>query len=166
MGLATRLAKSVVHSLLVPGGLGLAVPWGIARWGSPPLVAPVPALVVPAWILIGVGILGYLWCAWDFVTRGQGTPNPLDPPTRLVVAGPYRVVRNPMYSAYLLTQVGAVALHPSVPMLAWLGGGLAFVLGFVLLYEEPALTRRFGHAYDTYRTTTPRFLPWPRPGGR
>src|SRR5260370_11447715 len=36
-------------------------------------------------------------CVATFVTRGEGTPAPFDPPRKFVAAGPYKFVRNPMY---------------------------------------------------------------------
>ena len=33
------------------------------------------------------------------------------------------------------------------------------VVAFVRLYEEPALTRKFGAAYEEYRRNVPRWLP-------
>jgi protein-S-isoprenylcysteine O-methyltransferase Ste14 len=30
---------------------------------------------------------------------------------------------------------------------------------FVLIYEEPTLRRRYGEAYDAYRSRVPRWLP-------
>src|SRR6202007_956031 len=35
-------------------------------------------------------------CMATFVTRGEGTPAPMDPPRKFVAAGPYQFVRNPM----------------------------------------------------------------------
>ena len=56
--------------------------------------------------LILVGAAGLLWCFFDFVTKGRGTPNPLDAPKKLVVNGLYRYSRNPMYVAGLLVLCG------------------------------------------------------------
>jgi protein-S-isoprenylcysteine O-methyltransferase Ste14 len=36
-----------------------------------------------------------VWCVLAFAFIGRGTPLPFDPPLRLVIRGPYRVVRNP-----------------------------------------------------------------------
>src|ERR1700739_1322230 len=36
-------------------------------------------------------------CVATFVSRGEGTPAPFDPPRKFVAAGPYKLVRNPMY---------------------------------------------------------------------
>lgn len=60
------------------------------------------------WILVGLGTVlaaaGVAMLAWTiglFGRVGQGTLSPFDPPRRLVVRGPYRHVRNPMFSGVL-----------------------------------------------------------------
>src|SRR5207244_3633579 len=60
-----------------------------------------------------VGVAGgalALWCILAFALVAKGTPAPFDPPRRLVVAGPYRYVRNPMYLGAGLALTGR-ALH-------------------------------------------------------
>ena len=52
------------------------------------------------WIAAILSVLGFsvaLRCVWDFGRIGRGTPAPFAPPKRLVVAGFYRHVRNPIY---------------------------------------------------------------------
>lgn len=42
----------------------------------------------------------------------------------------------------------------------WYAAGfLVFAHFFVLLYEEPTLTKKFGPAYGDYRKTVPRWIP-------
>jgi hypothetical protein len=36
-------------------------------------------------------------CIATFVSRGEGTPAPMDPPRKFVAAGPYRFARNSVY---------------------------------------------------------------------
>ena len=84
----------------------------------------------------------------------------------LVVAGPYRFVRHPMY-----TGVGGMALGIGVAVArtpALLGAALlcAWFAAVVAPYEEKELRALFGEAYDAYRRTTPRFLPIRRPRSR
>src|SRR5712671_4113254 len=45
-------------------------------------------------------------CVATFVTRGEGTPAPFDPPRNFVAAGPYRFVRNPMYIGGFIVLLG------------------------------------------------------------
>jgi protein-S-isoprenylcysteine O-methyltransferase Ste14 len=91
--------------------------------------------------------------------RGKGTPLPLDPPKKLVVEGPYRIVRNPMYWNVASVMLGEAAVLHS-PALANLV--LVFLVGvvlFVLLIEEPALKQKFGAEYEEYCRRVPRWLP-------
>jgi protein-S-isoprenylcysteine O-methyltransferase Ste14 len=101
-----------------------------------------------------------LWCIFTFATLGRGTPAPFDPPRRLVVRGPYRYVRNPMYIGAALALLGAALVYGSVALAAY---ALAFLLvlhAFVLWYEEPTLRRSFGAEYESYTQKVRRW--WPR----
>ena len=112
------------------------------------------------WVLMAAGVALYIACAfWGFAIRGKGTPLPLDPPKKLVVEGPYRVVRNPMYWSVLFVMLGEAALFHSVAMAEL---ALAFFVGvnlFVLFFEEPALQQKFGAEYEEYCRRVPRWLP-------
>ncbi|HYJ78668.1 MAG TPA: isoprenylcysteine carboxylmethyltransferase family protein [Longimicrobiaceae bacterium] len=110
---------------------------------------------------LALGVALMLWCWWDFAVRGRGTPAPFDPPRALVIAGPYRYVRNPMYIAAGLVLLGEAAIFGAPRLLLY---GLAFAAvahSFVVLYEERTLRRRFGADYDTYRAAVHRWLPAP-----
>jgi protein-S-isoprenylcysteine O-methyltransferase Ste14 len=100
-----------------------------------------------------------LWCVIDFAVRGRGTPAPFDPPRKLVVKGPYRYVRNPMYIGMLLVLAGEAVLMSSMfvllyTLLLWIASHL-----FVVFWEEPRLRRRFGERYEKYSEAVPRWLP-------
>jgi protein-S-isoprenylcysteine O-methyltransferase Ste14 len=109
--------------------------------------------------LIALGIALYLWCLWGFVEAGRGTPSFLAPPERLVVSGPYRYVRNPMYLAAFMILTGEVALVPASRVIEWALGTIASVVLFVVVFEEPRLRRKFGVRYERYCATVPRWLP-------
>jgi protein-S-isoprenylcysteine O-methyltransferase Ste14 len=150
--------KTVVFTILVPGMVGGLIPWLLAHGaqGSTPV-----SLV---WIVVGLlplalGVGLYLWCAGAFTFIGKGTPAPIDAPKALVVQGPYRRVRNPMYVAVLLVILGqAIVLRSSLlvgyALLFWL-----VVHTFVVLVEEPLLRDQFGSSYDAYLRRVPRWIP-------
>jgi len=95
-----------------------------------------------------------------FAREGRGTPAPVAPTEQLVVGGLYRYVRNPMYLAVLALILGQAAVLGQ-PVLLWYAGFVAAaVVTFVKLYEEPALSGRFGARYDAYRRPVPGW--WPR----
>lgn len=100
-----------------------------------------------------------LWCVLVFALVGRGTPAPFDPPRTLVVAGPYRYVRNPMYIGAALALGGAAAFYRSGPLLGYLVLFLLATHLFVVWYEEPTLERLFGGDYQAYRATVRRWLP-------
>jgi protein-S-isoprenylcysteine O-methyltransferase Ste14 len=77
-----------------------------------------------------------------------------------VVGGQYRWVRNPMYLAVTTVIAGQAAVLGRWSLLVYATVFAATVWSFVRLYEEPALRRRFGAAYDDYRRAVPGW--WPR----
>jgi protein-S-isoprenylcysteine O-methyltransferase Ste14 len=85
---------------------------------------------------------------------------------RLVTNGPFRLVRNPIYSAMALTGIGLVLIVPNIICLAQLA---AFIVGLqvqVRGVEEPYLRRIHGTAFVQYSARVGRFIPgigWCRP---
>jgi len=109
--------------------------------------------------LVAVGSGFGLASAWCMATRGEGTPLPMDAASRLVIAGPYRWVRNPMALCGVAQEAGiAVAVgSPAVAAMA-LAGGLLWQ--FVIRPPEEAfLAARFGDEYDRYRREVPLWVP-------
>jgi protein-S-isoprenylcysteine O-methyltransferase Ste14 len=92
--------------------------------------------------------------------KGQGTPLPLDCPRQIVIAGPYRHVRNPMALAGIAQgiAVGLMLGSPAVVLYALSGGPLWNVL--VRPWEERDLQQRFGGSFDRYREAVHCW--WPR----
>lgn len=112
------------------------------------------------WPLIAAGIALYCACAfWGFAVRGKGTPLPLDPPKKLVVEGPYRVVRNPMYWGVGSVVLGEAAIFHSVALTELAAVFAAGVIVFVVVFEESELRRKFGSEYEEYCRRVPRWLP-------
>ena len=99
------------------------------------------------------------WTTRLFVDKGEGTPAPWDPPTKLVVVGPYRHVRNPMITGVFLMLTAESVLFGSWPLFGWVV--VFFLLNTVYFskVEEPGLERRFGENYRHYRSNVPRWIP-------
>ncbi len=106
--------------------------------------------------LIALGAVVYAWCIWNFATLGRGTPAPIDPPRRLVVRGPYRYSRNPMYLGVLGVIFGWSILRRG--LLPYLGAVCVIFNLFIRLYEEPHLTKIFGQDYTAYCESVPRWI--------
>lgn len=136
------------------------LPAQLLRWTG---VERPPDIEAAQWAGAIVAVLGLglaLWCVLAFAVIGRGTPAPFDPPRRLVVRGPYRFVRNPMYVGAATAVTGAALYFRTW----WLG---AFVLVFLLIthvfvvgYEEPTLRKLFADEYATYCSAVRRW--WPR----
>jgi protein-S-isoprenylcysteine O-methyltransferase Ste14 len=90
--------------------------------------------------------------------------------TELVVQGPFRFMRNPIYTTMFLTMLGIALVVPN--LIALIGMVLLFVSMHleVRAVEEPYLRRTHGAAYLRYASSVGRFLPGvgrirgPRPG--
>jgi protein-S-isoprenylcysteine O-methyltransferase Ste14 len=83
-------------------------------------------------------------------------------PQRLVVEGPYRYVRNPLYDADLCLMVGAALLTRSWALVLLAALYLA-QLSLQLPLEERELRERFGLPYRRYCELVPRFCPRRKP---
>jgi protein-S-isoprenylcysteine O-methyltransferase Ste14 len=113
--------------------------------------------------MVLAGIAPMAWSFLSFVFRGRGTPAPFDPPRLLVVDGPYRYVRNPMYLGAILSLLGAALYYASPWLAAYAAAFALWAHLFVRFYEEPRLRRAFGDDYAAYAARVRRWLPG-RPG--
>ena len=109
--------------------------------------------------LMALGGTLALACITTFVTRGEGTPAPFDPPRKFVAVGPYKFVRNPMYIGGFIVLFGFGLYEQSPAILLFALPWLLFAHLFVVLYEEPHLHATFGAPYDAYCRSVRRWLP-------
>jgi len=154
---------AIVRTLIVGTAFVSLWTWFLPRWivGSGAFEGPRPI----GWLVIGCGAVIVIGCAFEFAWRGIGTPAPFDPPRRLVISGPYRWVRNPMYLGMGLVLLGEAATFPRLTMtmlvlcaIGWLATTL-FILGF----EEPVLRAKFGEDYAAYCRHVRRWIPRRKP---
>lgn len=115
-------------------------------------------------IVAAVGATVAVWCILTFALVGRGTPAPFDPPRRLVVRGPYRYVRNPMYLGASLALAGAALFYETFALWAYAGGFLVLMHLMVVWYEEPTLRQTFGEDYEMYCRQVGRW--WPKAATR
>lgn len=153
MALRAFVYEAVLGVVLVLGLLALALE-----------VAPrAPLLaegVQPLGFLLALAGGGlWLWATVVLVDRGEGTPLPLDPPRRLVVAGPYRCVRNPMHLGLVAFFLGEALLFRSIALVAIVGIGAIGLWAYARWREEPVLAERFGARHAVYREAVPAWVP-------
>lgn len=145
------LIRAVVYATAFVGLLLVFVPAQLLAWANIPRPTTIGAPQIAGLVVGALGGLLTLWCVVAFAVAGKGTPAPFDPPGRLVVSGPYRHMRNPMYFGAALAVTGASLYYQSVLLLAYASVFLLFFHFFVVLYEEPTLQRTFGDDYEAYR---------------
>lgn len=123
------------------------------------------------WIVRIAAIALFLWplAAFDlgefiglrqaagFPSGRIGPDGETEPSGGLIVAGPYRLVRHPMY----LAATASLFANPHMPLENLLFA--AFALGYFLVgsvFEERRLLATFGPAYGDYQRFVPRLIPW------
>ncbi|WP_046469337.1 methyltransferase family protein [Allosalinactinospora lopnorensis] len=153
---------SIVFFLLAPGFVAGLGPWWITRWE---LGEPAPYWVVAQAVGVLLICAGLFWCIHAFArfAMAWGTPAPITPTRHLVVEGPNRYVRNPMYVSLLGVILGQALLFGSFDLVLWAAFFWGLTALFVRFYEEPTLLRQFGSEYETYRRNVPAWLPRLRP---
>ena len=107
-----------------------------------------------ALVVLGVGLA----FRSALLLAGRGRPR-RGPRPRLVLAGPYLRMRNPLLGGALVALAGLVLATRS-PGLAILAAGAAVAAHlWIVRIEEPRLEARFGTAYAEYLRRVPRWLP-------
>jgi protein-S-isoprenylcysteine O-methyltransferase Ste14 len=152
--------RAVTYAALFIGFVLIYMPARVLSWTGMVRPAAMGVPQVAGMVLGAAGAAVALWCVFTFASSGKGTPAPFDPPRRLVIQGPYRFVRNPMYLGAGLALASAALFFESWPLLAY---SVFFFLAthlFVVLYEEPTLRRTFGPDYEAYCRQVRRW--WPR----
>jgi protein-S-isoprenylcysteine O-methyltransferase Ste14 len=149
---------SALFFALAPGTVAGVIPWALTGWRVGTAL-PWP-LRTAGWLMIGAGLLVIVPAFARFVREGAGTPAPVAETARLVVGGPYRFVRNPMYVAVMLVIFGQSLVLGRLSLVIWgLVAGAAMV-AFAKGYEEPRLRQLYGADYEAYRRAVPGW--WPR----
>ena len=136
--------------------LCIAVGFG-ARWLIPLTFVPVvlPTVVGPVVAALALGI--FFWSV--YAMRSDGGSIPTSKPTEVIVLrGPYRFSRNPIYVAMLLLQVGIGIWADSLWFLALAAIFAALLWWGVISREEKYLARKFGAEYGSYRSRVRRWI--------
>jgi protein-S-isoprenylcysteine O-methyltransferase Ste14 len=115
------------------------------------------------WITATFEIASTSAMLWVFYTLGRNLTDTVLVRSRgqLVMAGPYRFVRHPLYTAF-----GCMALADPLVMDSWAVGLVDIAILGILVQrtriEEAKLLERFGDSYREYSRRTPAFIPgWP-----
>jgi protein-S-isoprenylcysteine O-methyltransferase Ste14 len=139
-----RLRLTLLWYLGLVGAAAVTRP---AAWSAPAAML----LDSLALLLVGVAVLGRIWCSVHIAGRKD---------EQLVVEGPYSTCRHPLYTLSLVGGAGlGLATHSMLLTAATL-----LLLGALFtraaIAEEAFLAGRHGEAFRAYAATTSRF--WPR----
>ncbi len=115
--------------------------------------------LVAGFILICAGFYLMFLTISALIKKGNGTLAPWSPTKKLVTAGIYGYLRNPMILGVFTVLTGESLSILSVKIFIW--AVIFFVINniFFLIYEEPNLEKRFGDDYRKYKSEVPRWFP-------
>jgi protein-S-isoprenylcysteine O-methyltransferase Ste14 len=125
------------------------------------------AIDIP-WLLMSLEIagmvlyvMGYLLMAWALIRLegnyqlGGSAPRAAD---KMVIVGPYRFVRHPMYTAVLCISLGLACLIQSLAYFSVFCIYLVLILLLVPV-EEEGLRRAYGEQYRAYQQEVKKLIP-------
>jgi len=121
--------------------------WSITTRGAGSILVLITAVVL------------FFSAGWSF-RRAQTTVNPIHPEntTTLVSSGIYKLSRNPIYVAFLLTLLSVAVGLANIYAVSWCIIFVLYLNFFQIKPEEKALTKLFGDQFLRYQTTVRRWL--------
>jgi protein-S-isoprenylcysteine O-methyltransferase Ste14 len=114
-----------------------------------------------AWIIGGFFIVCGAVLAGSAILKFKGVGTTVRPDraaSSLVIAGPYKITRNPMYLGLALVYLGIAVADQSVWALILFPVVLIIIQHWAIEPEEAFLERRFGTDYSRYRANVRRWL--------
>jgi len=151
--------RSVAMIVLFPGTVAVYIPHRILEPTSIPNLVSWTLSHYAAVMVLTCGVAILLKCVRDFTYIGSGTLAPFDETHKLVVAGLYRYVRNPMYVGVMLILLGESWFFWSIRLLEYTG--ICFVVANILVvgFEEVRLRHKYGDEYRRYSEWVGRWIP-------
>jgi protein-S-isoprenylcysteine O-methyltransferase Ste14 len=129
----------------------------VRAFGTGSLAVESPILQVLGTVTFACGIGLAVW-ARIYLGRNWGMPMTQKDEPELVTAGPYRLVRHPIYSGILLGLLGTALATNIYWLLAVAVAGAYFI--YSARVEERMLTDTFPAAYPSYRMHTKMLIPF------
>lgn len=116
-------------------------------------------ILASAWACAALCVLAWLIRLWGASYHSPGVVMSADVVTdTFTAAGPYRIVRNPLYLGNCFLALGIGALGPPAATALVFGLNLWFVYRLIGI-EERFLRRSVGEPYERYCAAVPRLLP-------
>jgi protein-S-isoprenylcysteine O-methyltransferase Ste14 len=108
-------------------------------------------------VLVAVGV-GTVFFAIRAMRRADTPVDPYEPTTALVIDGPFRFTRNPLYLSLTLVYLGITSLMNAFWPLMLLPAALVIMQRGVIVREERYLESKFGEEYLRYKAKVRRWL--------
>ncbi len=153
------LVRVITYVVIFVSIVLIFVPARLMAWVGMPSPAAIGSSQIAGIVIVSACAVVVLWSVLTFAFVGRGTPAPFDPPRRLVIRGPYRFVRNPIYLSAAVALSGAALYYESLTLLGYAGIFILAAHLFVIWYEEPTLRRTFGEEYEAYCRRVRRWVP-------
>jgi protein-S-isoprenylcysteine O-methyltransferase Ste14 len=118
---------------------------------------PIIPARIAALIFLGCGVFLAGWSNVLF-RRAHTSLVPIKPTTALVVSGPYRLTRNPMYLGLLCIYIAAALWFGVIWALVLVPLVVLAVQRLAIAKEERYLDQKFGDAYRQYRAHVRRWI--------
>jgi len=90
--------------------------------------------------------------------RGKTSLQPYEMPKQLIISGPFRKSRNPLYVGMMAAVVGAVVIMGSLSSFIAPPLFFVFIDRYVIPFEEAALVKMFGDEYLDYKNKVRRWV--------
>ena len=131
----------------------------VFRYAVTPAPVPLDSTIgaVAGVLVLAIGIGFIATARTHFVRTGQN-PIPWKPTPELIVNGPYRYTRNPMYLGATLFEVGLGVALNNLWISLFAALALAAVHVVAVLPEERYLSSKFGESYTRYLAQVRRYL--------
>ncbi|MEN8174092.1 MAG: isoprenylcysteine carboxylmethyltransferase family protein, partial [Chloroflexota bacterium] len=128
-------------------------------WLELPTLFSLPVRMIPASVLMALGV--FFLAASTKAQReiGKGTPMPLKATQKLVIEKPYSYCRNPLYFGLINFFLGISIMIGSISSIVMVLLFSTIILAYIKLIEEKELEKRYGMDYLAYKKTTPMLIP-------
>ena len=133
-----------------------------------PAIDPTHVIIAEPWLLmvleivgLVVYVLGFLLMAWALITLGNiyqlggSTPRAGD---KMVMEGPYKLIRHPMYTSALSISLGLSCLIQSLAFFCVFCCYLVLILRLIPL-EEDKMREAYGDQFLAYRQKVKKLIP-------
>ncbi len=105
-------------------------------------------------------VLGAVFATWSLVIfhKSRNTTTPGERSDKLIMTGPYRFSRNPMYISLILAYLGEAGILLQIFPLIFLPLTIAYLQYVVIPLEEEILREDFNRDFDIYSKSVNRWV--------